>query len=223
MKIALLAATLFLPLAQAASLTGAVVDLTGASIRQAAVEVDSGARKWQAQTDDMGVYKFTNLPAGEYTLVVNMAGFKRFSLKSIVVLEGQERRLPDVPLDLGNGCGSPFRDLVLLPDGGSFGRLSGIVTPQVKDVEVTLVCRTFAPCRSTKTDSNGQFSFDMISAGSYGLNFRRQGFYTENATGYSYDVNAGWESIYNPVRLERCLRGNCDPQLRPKPAVFHCE
>jgi len=63
----------------------------------------------------------------------------------------------------------------------------------------------------------------MISAGVYGLNFHGEGYYPENATGYGYFVNAGWESLYGPVRLERCRNGNCDPKLRPKPPIAHCE
>jgi len=119
--------------------------------------------------------------------------------------------------------GEAVRDLILLPEGSLFGRLSGSVVPVTPDVEITLVCRTFRACSSTKTDSNGRFSFDMLSAGVYGLNFRRDGFYQENATSYEYAVNAGWESIYNPKSLERCPNGNCDPKLRPKRPIQHCE
>jgi len=223
MRIALIAATLLIPLSEAASLSGSVVDATGASIAKANVELDSGTQKYQARTDDAGVYQFANLPAGEYSLTVRVPGFKRFTLRSIGLVEDEQKRIPDVPLDLGNCGGPPSRDLVLLPLGDSFGRLTGGVSPSVKGIEVTLVCRTFSPCRSTKTDSNGRFSFEMISAGVYGLNFHGEGYYPENATGYGYFVNAGWESLYGPVRLERCRNGNCDPKLRPKPPIAHCE
>jgi len=97
------------------------------------------------------------------------------------------------------------------------------VSPSVKGIEVTLVCRTFTPCRSTKSDSNGRFSFETISAGVYGLNFHGEGYYPENATGYAYYVNAGWESVYKPVSLEPCRNGNCDPKLRPPPTIIYCE
>ena len=40
----------------------------GAYIPNASVELDSGTRKYQARTDDAGIYRFSNLPAGEYTL-----------------------------------------------------------------------------------------------------------------------------------------------------------
>jgi hypothetical protein len=63
----------------------------------------------------------------------------------------------------------------------------------------------------------------MLSPGVYGLNFRRDGFYPENATGYDYSVNAGWESVYSSVRLQRCPNGNCDPKLRPTKPPAICE
>ena len=60
----------------------------------------------------------------------------------------------------------------------------------------------------------------MLSAGVYGLNFRREGFYPEIAAGYDYTVNAGWEAVYNPKVLESCPNGNCDPKLRPRKLVL---
>ncbi|MCU1337136.1 MAG: hypothetical protein JWO19_2717 [Bryobacterales bacterium] len=63
----------------------------------------------------------------------------------------------------------------------------------------------------------------MLSPGEYGLSFRRQGFYPEEATGYFYRVKAGLESEYGPTALEPCPDGNCDPKLRPKRPVTICE
>jgi hypothetical protein len=205
-----------------ASLGGTVIDLTGAVVSHAYVELDSGARKYKGEANDTGVYEFLNLPAGEYTLTFRVPGFRNRRVKSIGLLESEQKRIPDIPLDIAP-CGSPSREIVLLPPGDDFGRLSGTVLPAVSGIEVTLVCRTFSACGSTKTDSEGHFSFSMLSAGYYGLNFRLEGFYPENATGYSYDVSAGWESIYDPKSLERCPNGNCDPKLRPPPKIQICE
>ncbi len=68
-------------------------------------------------------------------------------------------------------------------------------------------------------DQNGfqrAFLIRHALSGVYGLNFRRDGFYPENATGYEYTVNAGWESVYAPKQMEKCSNGNCDPKLRLK-------
>ncbi len=216
-------------LSPAASLTGAVVDPIGASIVRAVAELDSGTRKYLVRTDDAGTYQFLNLPAGEYILTFRVPGFKVRTVKSIDLLERDQKRIPDITLDVSSSCSGggesgPFAT-ELRPVAGdvSFGRLSGSVLPQVQGVEVALVCRTFSVCRSTKTDSNGRFSFDILSAGVYGLNFRREGFYPETATGYEYTVNAGWESIYVPQTLERCLNGNCDPKSKPPRSPIVCE
>jgi len=226
MSIALLILVLPLSLAAqdaTASITGAVVDPTGVYIAHAKVELNSGTQTYQAQTDEVGAYRFSKLPAGEYAITFKMAGFRMFTLQSVRVLDRQERRIPDVPLDVGNCGGQLFRKLILLDSEDSFGRLTGSVTRPAKGVRVTLVCRTFAACRSTQTDSKGRFSFDMLSPGNYGLSFGRDGFYSEIATGYFFQVNAGWESVYSPVLLERCFKGNCDPKLRPARPPAVCE
>ena len=149
-------------------------------------------------------------------------GFNQRVIKSITLSEREQKRIPDVALDLGI-CGGLSPDLVLLAPGVPFGRLTGSVTPSVAGVEVTLVCRTFSSCRSTKTDSKGSFSFDMLSTGVYGLNFRREGYYPVDATGYLYTVNVGWEVLYGSILLERCPNGNCDPKLRPQRPIRLCE
>jgi hypothetical protein len=206
--------------ARAASLTGTVIDQTGAHIPHAAVELASEANNYRVQADDAGVYQFSNLPAGEYTLTFRVPGFPNRRVMSIGLLEAEQKRIPDVTLDVER-CGWLLRDIVLL-HGTLFGTLSGSVDPPAKDVDVTLVCRTFSACSATRTDSNGHFSFETLPAGVYGLNFQRPGFYPENATEYRYTVNAGWESVYRPMVLEQCPNGSCDPNVRPQRLV-HCE
>ena len=227
MKIALLLLAPCALVAQeaSASLTGGLTDVTGAYIAGAPVQLDSGTKHYQTRTNEVGVYRFSNLLAGDYTLTFRVVGFRRLTVKAIAILEHEQKRVPDVPLEVVNGlCPRPIaQDQVLLPAGSSFGRLSGTVVPPVGEVEVTLVCRTFRACGSTRTDTDGRFSFDKISAGVYGLNFRLEGFYPENATGYEYTVNAGWESVYGPKVLEQCRNDTCDPKLRPPPQVRVCQ
>ena len=209
---ALALAILLVPFsARAASLTGALTNLVG-YIAKAPVELDSGTKTYIIQTDDAGVFQFSNLPAGDYTLTIRVPGYRRRVIKSIGLSAREQKRIPDIPLDIGI-CGGTSRELVLLP-GDSFGELSGTVLPPAPGAEVFLICRTFRACRTTKTDSSGRFSFDMLSAGAYGLSFHRDGFYDQDATGYSYDVTAGWESVYAPVTLEQCPNGNCAGKIQ---------
>jgi hypothetical protein len=188
------------------------------------VELDSGARKYRTQADDAGVYRFADLPAGEFTLAFSVPAFRRLTIESIVLLEREQKRIPEITLTLGYPCGAQpdVRDFVrLLSEEGPFGRMSGNVLPPAAGVQVFLICRTFRVCRSTKTDSNGRFSFDMLSVGVYGLSFHRDGFYDQDATGYEYYVNAGVESVYAPLRLEQCADGNCN--LKMQRILPHCE
>ena len=210
-------------LSHAASLTGIVVDPNGTLIPGAAVDLDSGAGKYQVQTDVGGAYRFSSLKAGEYALRFGIKGFRTRTIKSIALSEQEERRIPDVTLRTGSSCDPSTRDLVQLLSGVLFGQLSGTVVPPIANVDVTLVCRTFHECASTKTDSNGHFSFEMISAGVYGLNFRHDGFYPVNATGYAFTVDDGWESVYSTVFLAQCPKGNCSVKPRPQRGTPRCE
>jgi hypothetical protein len=206
-----------------ASLTGALVDPDGGYIAYATVELDSGTKKYQGQADDRGVYRFSNLPAGEYALTFRMTGFRWFTLKSIELSQHEQKRLPDISLDVGPSACYPYPSgFLVLADDAYFGSLAGMVNGAT-EVDVTLVCRTFSRCRSTKTDSNGRFSFSMLSPGEYGLSFRHEGFYPIDATGYFFHVRAGLESVYGPVTLERCADAACDAKLRPPPQIRVCE
>jgi|SRR5579872_4794604 len=222
MRIAL--AILLIPFSSwAASLTGAVVDPLGTLIPHAAVELDSGASKYTVQTDSAGVYHFADLPAGEYSLTVRVLGFYRLTVRPISLSASEQKRIPELMLDVAaSGCGTPFPPAFrLLAGENTFGALAGSVVrygnsaEPLAGVDVTLVCRTFTSCASTKTDPKGLFSFRMLSPGEYGLSFRREGYYPDQASAYSVRVKADLESDYGPVFLERCLDGNCDPKLRP--------
>jgi hypothetical protein len=85
-----LAVTLVFPIAsfgQAISgdLTGTVYDATGAAIPNAGVEAvnDATGVKSSAQTSAAGVYRFTNLPVGRYTVTAAATGFSAATLKNV--------------------------------------------------------------------------------------------------------------------------------------------
>jgi hypothetical protein len=219
-----LALVVALPLfGQNASVRGSIVGAAGTSIANAPVELVSGTQNYKVQTDRAGVYRFSNLPAGEYKLRFLATGFQTLTLISIVLAEREQKQIPMLTLDVGliADCGFYPPAFRLLADD-TFGALAGSVIG-ASDVDVTLVCRTFSQCSSTRTDSNGRFSFSVLSPGEYGLSFRRAGFYPELATGYMFLVKAGLESEYRPVAMDRCTNDNCDPKLRPKKRIVTCE
>ena len=63
--------------ASGGSITGTVVDPTGAVIVGASLKLVNTAQQtvWQAASDKQGLYSFPNLPVGHYSLTITAAGF----------------------------------------------------------------------------------------------------------------------------------------------------
>jgi hypothetical protein len=74
--------------ANSGDLTGTVFDTSGAAIPNATVVAldDSTGVRTNAQTNAGGVYRFTNLPAGRYTLTASASGFSTDTLKNVDVI-----------------------------------------------------------------------------------------------------------------------------------------
>jgi hypothetical protein len=116
------------------------------------------------------------------------------------------------------------------PSGDPTGKLRGSVrieqkpfaenSPPLSGSEVTLSSNRGDAIHTTQTDSNGQFEFKDLTPGYFSLQFAHAGFYP--LTELWYKIGGGLESNYWPVYMERCLRGNCDPKLRPKKQIL-CE
>lgn len=86
-----------------ARLLGTVVDPSGAAIAGATVTVTNLATSQQrsVQTTSVGEYSIPLLPIGEYTMLVEAAGFPARSLRGIVLRVDQEARF-DVTMSLGS-------------------------------------------------------------------------------------------------------------------------
>jgi hypothetical protein len=189
--------------------------------------------RFQAVADAAGVFRFAGLPAGEYDLRLTQAGFKRLAVKSIHVLDGEQKLLPVLQLAIGEvaDCGGhAVLDYIrFLPLEDQVGNLSGTVrvdqvpwvadSPPVVGAEVTLICSTGA-CGATTTDSNGEFQFRAVPSGDFSVRVTNSGFYPLAEPRYT--IKPGLESIYLPIYIERCYLGNCDPKLRPKKPLAIC-
>jgi hypothetical protein len=220
-----------------ASLTGDVKDITGAEVSNAQVELRSETvsdRTFQTSTDSTGKYHFSGLPKDEYALKLVRPGFKWLTVKSIHVLESEQKLLPTLQLQLGSmaDCGGhAVLDYVRLqPTEDHVGNLVGSIrieqspfvekSPPITGADVTLICRS-GVCGSTKTDADGVFMFKTQPAGNLSLRVNRTGFYPLVEPGYM--IEEGLESVYLSIYLERCPRGNCDPTSRPKRPLAICE
>src|SRR5215467_934951 len=77
------------------TITGTVSDPAGAVVASAAVEirnVETGA-VYQAGTSATGNYTLAQLPAGQYELIVNVPGFKKYVHPGVVVEVAQTYRV----------------------------------------------------------------------------------------------------------------------------------
>src|ERR1039457_115543 len=89
------------------SLTGNVIDPTGATIPGAKVEalnVNTGGSR-QAGTDARGVYLFNDLQLGTYKVTVITSGFQTITVTDVVVNANEVRRV-DFRLQIAQGAQS---------------------------------------------------------------------------------------------------------------------
>ena len=84
------------------SLSGAVTDSSGAQTSGATVTLTNTetSEKQTQTTGDTGLYSFVNLIPGNYNLVVEITGFKRFNRENIRIQVQQTTRL-DIQLEVG--------------------------------------------------------------------------------------------------------------------------
>jgi outer membrane receptor protein involved in Fe transport len=85
-----------------ATLTGRAIDITGALIPEAAIEVVSQATGLtrQTQTDASGAYRVSGLPNGTYLVTASKAGFDAIVVDNVRLEVGQVRTL-DITLPVG--------------------------------------------------------------------------------------------------------------------------
>ena len=85
-----------------ATLTGTVTDPNGAVVPGATVNATNVATNIssETQTNQVGTYTFTALPPGEYTVAVELTGFKRNVQTGIILRIAETSRL-DIPLEVG--------------------------------------------------------------------------------------------------------------------------
>jgi len=221
-----------------AGLAGKVRDITGAGVSGTQAELLSETvpdRRFRTAADSSGVYHFSGLPTDEYTLKLFRPGFKSLTVKSIHILESEQKSLPTLQLEVGSfaDCGGhAVLDYIrFLPSGDHFGNLGGSIridqgpmvgkSPPVAGADVTLMCSTGKVCGATKTNSDGEFMFKALPPGNLAVRVNRTGFYPLNEPGYT--IEEGLESVYWSIYLERCPLGNCDPMLRPKKPPATCE
>ena len=222
------------------SLTGKLIDITGAGIWQAHIKLESErGDQYSAEPNSEGEFSFVHLLPGEYILKAESPGFQLLTVRAIRIGDGEPKTLPPLRLDIGSmACErEPLVQYIRLLDGETHtGDLGGRIqldegpmkgnTQGIVGAEVRLLCGKggiFGKdviCDTTKTNQDGEFRFTGLDPGEFTLQVIQKGFYPSH--GAHYRVDAGRESIYYPTHLEKCFRGNCDPSKRPKKPVALC-
>ena len=84
------------------SIVGNVTDSTGAALPGATVTIEQTETKLTRElvTDAAGVYHFTAVPSGTYTVTVTMTGFRTYSRASVPVTLNSVARV-DAKLEVG--------------------------------------------------------------------------------------------------------------------------
>jgi hypothetical protein len=85
------------------SISGVVLDSTGASVGQAKVTATDLDRKSSvtSTTDNAGHYAFPSLQPGHYTISIEAPGFKKFEATGLTLLGNENLTAPKVTLQLG--------------------------------------------------------------------------------------------------------------------------
>jgi hypothetical protein len=85
------------------SLSGTIVDQSGATMAGAKVEVMEGATGFQRETitNDRGFFNFPDLKPGGYSVRVNTPGFKRYEQSGLEISSGEQRNLGTIRLSVG--------------------------------------------------------------------------------------------------------------------------
>jgi len=91
------------------TIKGIVVDSLDEGISDASVSLHSSTTVLQTTPDSKGQFEFTNLPAGEYELVVTRRGFEESTTKGIQISDKDPERLKIVlqPGPISNCCYDP--------------------------------------------------------------------------------------------------------------------
>ena len=175
--------------------------------------------KYKVQTDDAGVYQFSNLPAGEYTLTIRVRRIQDAALiKSIGLLEPESRN--ECPTLLWMSETRMWRTALSrsrsLLRGILFGTLSGSVDPPAAGVEVTLVCRTFQ-CVQLNQDG---FQRTILVRDAFCWRLRpelsprrllsgkrdRIRIHRECRLGIRVQLRSGWSSVPTATAIPSCAR-----------------
>ena len=183
-------------------------DITGSVLSENKPQpgVQVVTEKGSATTDASGAFRLSNLPPGKYTLNIYSKNFYDLQIKDVE----DNKNLPPINItrDLIFECGdSPGRLQYYLPN--EKGAITGTI---ISGPNATIILKGKDLIRSTRTNSQGHFSFHGLPPGTYTITAQAPGFFPEEQPGLT--VQPGYESVYPPLTLEACPEAGCRPDLK---------
>ncbi|MEP7364278.1 MAG: carboxypeptidase-like regulatory domain-containing protein [Acidobacteriota bacterium] len=216
--------------AVAGTVTGSVVDSTGAIISRATVylrsEQPAGFRE-RTTTDENGSFHFTLAAAGSYRIDVHSPGFFPEMIAGVPVAEGAAVALPPMKLQVAIlGCGETDRvvpgDVRLLHDPNERGIVRGAVANErgvaLAGVIVTPNCGPNSKCLPVRTDVNGRFQFSAPNRQKVSVTVSHPGYFL--SVQKEFTTFDGTEFLYDPIRLARCNTPGCHKRTKPPAPPF---
>lgn len=164
--------------AASGSVSGTVVDVTNAGIPGVLVTVESPMPMAGSETDPSGKFTIAGVPPGNYTLRLQVAGFRPRKI-DVQIGEGRVTSIGSLTMDIVPPlpCIGAFKTSILrknkLPPGGK-PLLSGTTRSESGGVLThftltLLMAGTSKEIGTTSTDENGSFHFMYLMPGTYEL------------------------------------------------------
>ncbi len=121
-----------------AALNGTVTDPSGSAVTGAAVELKSTATGLHRETltNEKGIYEFTPLPVGSYSVTFSKAGFRSSTIDKVDLLYGQTRTL-DTRLEVGATFEAVQVTAAVEGLNRTNAEVGGVIeAPQIKEIPV---------------------------------------------------------------------------------------
>jgi hypothetical protein len=163
------------------TLRGKVTDSQGAVINASSVVLANQDRISQTTSDQEGLYSFTNVSPGKYTVEVSGIGFEKRTIEITIAAEDQLKELPITLAVAGsNDCNKSYG---IQRSAGSRKLTVKVISSDAPMAKASLLLTATFPSRSAvvrETDGDGKFVFNELSPGQYELKVSRDGYFDEH-------------------------------------------
>jgi hypothetical protein len=169
------------------TLTGQIMDETGAGVSGALVRLYSTKRLHETKADDVGEFEFTDIDSGKYKLEVTSPGFNKV-IKDVEISPGSQRPIAVklrvgqsghcAPMGLAAGARSPGADIFYLKRVDKVD-VKGVVLDDLGAplAGVTVKLEGAGPVQTTKSKKQGEFEFSNLEPGKYILASSLEGYW----------------------------------------------